>query len=1153
MKRIITYIFFSLICLSAFTQSGSNLRFREIKINDSIVLDSLSIVPNTLIISKKNGTILSDSLFRAEYDKSTVFFDKLLFEKDEKLYFTYRVFPVLFSNSYPEISFVFKKDSFDFSALFKQQKTSFYSGDFYENKDEKINITGNITRGVSVGNRQNVSSNSNLNLQINGKLSNSIGVEAYLSDNNIPIQPEGYSQQIDAFDKIYMRFYRDSVFYLKMGDINVVGKDVHFLNFDKNIMGGDFSYTHFSSSNKLKNTTQLSAAIAKGNYNRMVFNAIEAVQGPYLLRGKNNENYVVILAGSEQIYLDGRLLERGENADYVIDYNTAELTFTAKNMLTRNSRIIAEYEYSNQNYNRFLVFAKNSFKYKKIDFQLQFFNEQDAKNHPINVSLTPFHRQMLYNAGDNPKEAFVRNIDSVGFNTNIVLYRITDTLVDGNKYDSILVYSRNPKEAFYRASFVAVGKNKGNYILDERPINGKAYKWIAPKDGVLQGNYEPVQMLVAPQKHQVAIAKVNYLLNKNTTIYVETAFSNKDKNTFSTMDKADDKGMAIKTQIFHKIKFNISSVFLSANYEKTSRYFQTVSPYKSAEFNRDWNLTQANSYGGEDFLEGKAVFGRKESQQMAYKIQYLDKKKNYKGLKNDFDANWKGKWFDFKIFSSLLHSKDTQTNSLFYRHFVEMSRAVKKINISVNHNFEENKKYIDHRNFLVNQSNKFSEWGVRLFSPDTLNRYFSIYYKNRLDFSPEQTGFSPLSETQDFSLSAHLNRSKFNELKTLLTWRELSVRNKNLQNNLKNETNFLIRVEDRFKLKKSWFSLFSFYETTTGMEAKRAYAYLKVPTGQGLYIWKDYNKNNLPELNEFEVSAFREEADYIRIYTPTNDYIKVYALKWNETLTINPEKIWQNKIGVKKFIARFYHTFSVQMLQKHTHNDLWSRLYPFKKEIADTMLINNQLRVNNVLSFNRRNPIFGVDWIFRLQKQKTLFSNGFELSEWQLNELKMRWNISSYFLIMNKSAYEKKQREVLAFSNKNYSIGSLNNDLTLQWQPNVRLRLSANYTFKKKKNTQGNEQTFIQSISPKVNYNIPGKGTFSFLFTWVNVAMQNQPVSSTIYEMTEGYESGKNYRVEINIAYQLNKYLQLSIHYNARKSKGLNLIHTGQFNLSAVF
>lgn len=1153
MKRIITYVFLSLVSLSASAQLGSNLRFREVKINDSIILDSLSIVPSTLIISKKNGVRIPDSLYSVQYDKSTIFFDKKKFDKEEKLHFTYRVFPVLFSNPYPKSSPVFKKDSSDFVKLLKLRKVPFPPSDLYENEDKGINITGNITRGVSVGNRQNVSSNSNLNLQINGMLSNNIRIEAYLSDKNIPIQPEGYSQQIEAFDKIYMRFYKDSVFYLKMGDVNISGKETHFLKFNKNIMGGDLAYTHFSSSTKLKNTTQLSAAIAKGNYNRMVFNAIEAVQGPYLLKGKNNESYIVVLAGSEQIYLDGRLLERGENADYVIDYNTAELTFTAKNMLTRNTRIIAEFEYSNQNYNRFLVFAKNSFKYKKLQMEVQFFNEQDAKNSPINASLSPFHKQVLYEAGDKPSEAFVSNVDSVGFNENAVLYRMTDTLVRGNKYDSVLVYSRNPKEAFFRASFVAVGKNKGNYVRDERPINGKAYKWIAPENGVLQGEYEPIQMLVAPEKHQVAVAKVNYLLNKNTAIYVETAFSNKDKNTFSAIDKADDKGVAVKTQLSHQVKFNVANLFLLANYEKTSKYFQAVSPYKSAEFSRDWNLTQANSYGGEDFLEGKALFKRKEWQQMAYKIQYLGKQKNYKGLKNNFDANWKGKWLDVKIMNSLLHSRDTQTKSLFYRHFVEASRAVKKINFSANHSFEENKKYINHKDSLLNQSNKFSEWTLRLFSPDSLKRYFSIAYKNRLDFFAQQTSFSPLSQTQDFSLSAHLNKSKFNELKALLTWRELSVKNKSLSTNLKNETNFLIRIEDRLKLKKSWFSLFSFYETATGMEAKKAYAYLKVPTGQGLYVWKDYNKNNLPELNEFEIAAFREEADYIRVYTPSNDYIKVYTLKWNETLTINPAKIWQNKKGIKKIIARFYHSLSVQMIQKHTHNNLWSRLQPFHKNIVDTMLINNQFRLNNVLSFNRRNPVFGADWIFRVQQQKALFSNGFEQSEWQSNELKMRWNINRQFMLLNKTAYEKKQREAMAFFNKNYSIASLNNDLTLQWQPSVRLRLSANYTLKKKKNTWGHEQTFIQCIAPKINYNIPSKGTFSLLFAWVNVAMQNHLASSTVYEMTEGYESGTNYRVEMNIAYQLNKYLQLSFNYNARKSQGRRLIHIGQFNLSAVF
>jgi hypothetical protein len=84
---------------------------------------------------------------------------------------------------------------------------------------------------------------------------------------------------------------------------------------------------------------------------------VEGSQGPYKLKGQNGELYVLVISGSERVYVNGLLLERGENNDYTIDYNAGEITFTPLFTITSEMRIAIEYQYSDRNYTRFVTYA----------------------------------------------------------------------------------------------------------------------------------------------------------------------------------------------------------------------------------------------------------------------------------------------------------------------------------------------------------------------------------------------------------------------------------------------------------------------------------------------------------------------------------------------------------------------------------------------------------------------------------------------------------------------------------------------------------------------------------------------------------------------------------------------------------------------------
>ena len=55
-----------------------------------------------------------------------------------------------------------------------------------------LTTSGSISRGVTVGNNQNSVLNSELDLQITGKLNDKVSLRASIQDANIPLQESGY-------------------------------------------------------------------------------------------------------------------------------------------------------------------------------------------------------------------------------------------------------------------------------------------------------------------------------------------------------------------------------------------------------------------------------------------------------------------------------------------------------------------------------------------------------------------------------------------------------------------------------------------------------------------------------------------------------------------------------------------------------------------------------------------------------------------------------------------------------------------------------------------------------------------------------------------------------------------------------------------------
>ena len=337
------------------------------------------------------------------------------------------------------------------------------------NNNNRINTRGSISRGLILGNNQNSVLKSELDLQISGELNKNIKIKASIQDSNIPLQNNGYSQQIDEFDQIFIQIYSDE-WSVRGGDIDINQNLTFFGNFEKRIQGLTLKTEindNFSA--------EVAGALVKGKYKKSEILTQNGNQGPYKLIGQNGELYVLIVSGSESVFVNGKKIERGLDKDYTINYNAGEIIFNPTFPIMSDSRVVVEYQVSEKNYNSFIGFGKFQLKQNRVTHNISLYNENDVKNQPILQNISENQLEALSNAGDNDALMYVPSSTLTPYNENRILYK--KEIVNGVE---IFIYSNNQDDELYDVIFTNVGNNEGNYVLLSNNAVENIYEYVEP-------------------------------------------------------------------------------------------------------------------------------------------------------------------------------------------------------------------------------------------------------------------------------------------------------------------------------------------------------------------------------------------------------------------------------------------------------------------------------------------------------------------------------------------------------------------------------------------------------------------------------------------------------------------------------------------------
>ena len=1129
------------LTLIQFVQAQSNNeRCKWIKDFDTpIILDSLSVVPESLSSYDIKSQNISDG---------TVVFNK--HQGQDSLQVCYQVFPISFHHKYQNRSL----SVYDSNAFFKdpvKENNTLKREELFTT--EGLYKSGSISRGISFGNNQDVFVNSALNLNMDGKLTDDVFIRAAITDQNVPYQPEGNTQQLQDFDNVFIQVYNDN-FSVTGGDVVFKNGESNFLRYYKNVQGGkvDLNYGIGSSTA----TTSAGFSVAKGKFASVLLEAVEGLSGPYRIPGPEAQRFLLILANSERVFIDGQQLTRGFDNDYVIDYNSGEITFTNKVLITQFTRIRVDYEYSDQNYSRSISTANYEQTIGNLKIGVSAYSEKDNENRPLLFDLTDDDKLYLSTIGDSLELAQTSTIDSVGYSQDLILYRkivVTDN--DGN-HQEIYQYSTNPDSAVYRLSFSEVGFGNGDYELFQGNTNGRVYRWVSPVNGTRQGRFSPVATLATPNKKQMVTVQASYALTEHEELYSEVAFSDRDVNLYSDIDNSDNKGFAIKSGVRSEgrpVNFLTDYKLKAyADFEVDDKNFTAIDRFRYIEFDRDWNFDpNTDKRKVEDKIVNAGVAVEKDQNNLfQYDLTHRLRGPQVNGFQHRVKADyrlgilqWRTSYFDM--------SNDMENQAASWKRYsadfsINQKHIIPGYRYSADHNMISE---------VETDSVKFSsmyydEHSIYLRNGADADVDFELRHSLREDKSPQN------GEIDDYSYSetTTLNFNKAFDSQSIngvFIYRSLDIK-------VVDETWETVagRIDWIVHLFQNHIKSELTYSIANSQELKREFVYIKVPTGEGTHTWRDLNNDGVQELGEFFEAINVDERNYAKIFTPSTEFVTAYQNLFIYRINIEAPRNWRQGSGIKKFVSKFSNNTSWSSDKKITDDDLSKRLLAFAEDVDQTEVLSDRTALRSTMFFNRANPVYGLEFTYFDNSQKQFLSNGFESRANKEYSSNLRFNIARQYSI--NLFLKKGNKEVSSdfLTDRNYLIEVYQLSPQVSWQPSNSFRFTLQYRHTEKNNiltTESAESALSDEILGEVRLNKAIKSNFSAQLRYINIAFEGEENSSIGYDLLDALRPGTNVTWMVNWQQKITNGLQLNLSYNGRKSEANDPVHVGRVQVSALF
>ncbi len=989
--------------------------------------------------------------------------------------------------------------------------------------------SGSLVRSVQIGTNQDLAFESALSLQVEGKVGSNVDVVAALSDQNLPIQPEGTSESIRELDKVYVTA-RSPHFEATIGDYEFELSGRRYDAYARKLSGLNLGAKSHGAN------AVVSAAISRGEFHTNRFNGVESVQGPYPLAGKNGETDVIILAGTETVWLDGVVQKRGENNDYIIDYASGQITFSSRRLITSDSRIIVEFEYSNEDYERHYWAARTGVNSGSLasGAYVTYISERDDRTRPLRFSINEESITAIQNAGDSAGFAFSPSADSLGQGLGDYVRR--DTLVSGTSI-SIFVYVpptlAGEPQGQWQVFFDNFGAAQGEYEAAADEF-GRTYFYFVG-EGI--GKYRAARRIPLPTSQELVAFRLERPVQQGFRSNLEIAMSNQDRNTHSERNDADNQGVASALELGYsnpEIQFGgykVRQFTAGAEGRVRESTFTDIARSDDIEFAREW--------AGSAIREATEVVGQGSVGFSPVKFVNLNGSSGLMSRGEAFTSRRFGVTSSFQPSSkTMLRAEHTailsedSTNAretdwirqrvdanTVWRSFAPRFKLNRERQLRDSRTINDGFRFADGSigNVLsLNRSLQFdTDAGFRQDDARSAGDHFkkrteAKFYSSEVRWSPIDLGRGSLRWVhRDKSFvngdSASIS-SDAGRLELLLTPRSRTFELNVLYDALKSRTEQQIQI---------------FVPTEPGQGSYRLENGVYVPDDQGDYILVSRNTAN---------------------FEPSSE-IKTSGLLW-----IRPDEVRADE----KTIWRRFAFETEATLEEQTRLPITLGLLLLdRRKLRSAETIDGRFSLRQDIHVNR----LSRDVSFRIRgvnsaSQVSRFTNGAQETIRREGSIRARIrylaNLRGETEVV--SELERSAYQGVAIASTDVTRQSGKQDVL--WTITDRWETGLQFVAGESKDERSQSQASTRELAPRAGYSSFRKGRVDAEFHWIHVSSNRYRLPQ---DLAAGSNRGENYRWSLRLTLALANNFTGSLNYTGRRDSGEETVHIGRVEVRATF